>query len=112
MGKLIHLDEGKRWSLQAHDKKQESWFLADGQILMYFENSDGEMEEQEMQPNVGYTAQIGQRHRFKGGKGGGTVFEVSTPEAGTTYRLEDDYDRPDETEQRRQFRNENQTDAR
>ena len=29
------------------------------------------------------------------------VLEVSTPEIGTTYRLEDDYKRPDETEDQR-----------
>jgi len=28
--------------------------------------------------------------------------EVSTPEAGTTYRIEDDYKRPNETEELRQ----------
>ena len=112
MGKMIHLDEGKRWSLQVHDQKQESWFLADGQIICYFENADGVLEEFEMQRDVGYTAQLGQRHRFKGGKGGGTVFEVSTPEIGTTYRLEDDYNRPNETEELRQYRNENLSDAR
>ena len=27
------------------------------------------------------------------------IFEASTPELGTTHRLEDDYARPDETEQ-------------
>lgn len=111
MGKIIHLDEGKRWSLQIHDKKQESWFLTDGQIICHFENAQGELETFEMQPNVGYTAMLKQRHRFEGGKGGGTVFEVSTPEIGTTYRLEDDYNRPDETEELRSQRNENLSDT-
>jgi hypothetical protein len=31
-----------------------------------------------------------------------TVFEASTPEKGTTYRLEDDFARPDETDERRE----------
>jgi hypothetical protein len=29
------------------------------------------------------------------------IFEVSSPEKGVTYRLEDDYKRPDETEEMR-----------
>jgi len=30
MGKVIHIDCGKRLSLQTHDQKQESWFLIIG----------------------------------------------------------------------------------
>lgn len=29
-GKIIHINAGKRLSLQAHDKKQESWYLLQG----------------------------------------------------------------------------------
>jgi hypothetical protein len=31
------------------------------------------------------------------------IIEVSTPEQGTTWRLEDDYARPDETPQQRKI---------
>ena len=40
-----------------------------------------------------------------GGKGGGVFIEVSTPEDGNTFRLEDDYNRTTETEDSRQKRN-------
>ena len=49
------------------------------------------------QPGLGYSCSIGQRHRLVGVTDC-DVLEVSTPEIGTTFRLEDDYARPDETE--------------
>jgi mannose-6-phosphate isomerase-like protein (cupin superfamily) len=102
VGKLIHVDEGKRLSLQAHDAKTETWLLAEGKVTLLLEDQTGELQEIPMQPDTGYHCQPGQRHRLVGGSGGGSVFEVSSPETGTTFRLEDDYDRPDETEEARQ----------
>ena len=106
MMKILHVDEGKRLSLQSHDVKQESWTLAAGNAILLIENENGEMEEIDLKPGVGYTCKLGQKHRLKGGEGGGDVFEASTPEVGNTYRLEDDYARPTETEELRKKRNE------
>lgn len=100
-GKIIHINAGKRLSLQVHDKKQESYFLAGGKAGVMLENIKGEMERIELQPNQGMTVGIGQKHRLFGITDC-DIFEVSTPEIGTTYRLEDDYKRPDETETMRQ----------
>lgn len=105
MGKILHIDEGKRLSLQVHDKKQESWWLAGGQAVMQLENERGELEEINMEQGKGYNMALGQKHRLVGGTGGGDVFEVSTPEDGNTYHLEDDYARDTETEESRQERN-------
>ncbi len=105
MGKILHVNEGSRISLQAHDVKQESWYLTDGEILLIIEDANGEMQEVTMGPGVGYTCALGQKHRLKGGVGGGEVFEVSTPELGNTYRIEDDYNRATETEEDREKRN-------
>ena len=111
MGKYLHMDEGKRVSLQVHEQKQESWILLEGKVSILVETPEGEMKEIQLSKDKGYTVGLGQKHRLVGGQGGGTVIEVSTPEIGTTYRLEDDYNRPDETEERREFRNENLKDA-
>ncbi len=100
-GKIIHITAGKRLSLQVHDKKQESYFLASGRGGVMLENSSGELEHIELQENQGLTVQIGQKHRLFGITDC-AIFEVSTPEIGTTYRLEDDYKRPDETEAMRE----------
>ena len=96
-GKIIHIDAEKRLSLQVHDKKQESYFLASGRGGVMLENTKGELEKIELQANQGLTVAIGQKHRLYGITDC-DIFEVSTPEIGTTYRLEDDYKRPDETE--------------
>lgn len=106
MGKVLHVNAGARLSLQVHDAKQESWFLMSGQAAVIWENSAGELIETELKPGVGYSTKVGQKHRLKGITDT-DILEVSTPEQGTTWRLEDDYARPDETpEQRKQERGE------
>lgn len=100
MGKLIHVNAGARLSLQVHDQKQESWFIIKGQGAVVWENADGTIIETELQPGVGYTTQIGQKHRLKGITDC-DIIEVSTPEAGTTWRLEDDYAREHQTPEER-----------
>jgi mannose-6-phosphate isomerase-like protein (cupin superfamily) len=99
-GKILHIDAGKRLSLQMHDEKQETQFLVSGRCMRIADNEKGDLVEIEMEPGKGYTIMKGQRHRLQGITDC-DVFEVSTPEIGTTYRLQDDYKRPDETEQMR-----------
>ena len=73
-----------------------------GKAAVIWENPNGELTQTELQAGHGYSTVIGQRHRLLG-LSDCDVLEVSTPEIGTTYRLEDDYSRPDETEQQRAF---------
>jgi mannose-6-phosphate isomerase-like protein (cupin superfamily) len=101
MGKVLHINEGTQSSLQVHDQKQESWFIIKGQGSVIWEDNTGHLVETELQPGVGYSTQVGQQHRLKGLQGGCDIIEVSTPERGTTWRLEDDYARPNETPQER-----------
>ena len=106
IGKVLHVNAGARLSLQVHDEKQESWFLLSGRAGVIWENNRGELIETELQPGVGYSTKIGQKHRLKG-LTDTDILEVSTPEAGTTWRLEDDFARPHETpEQRKKERGE------
>ena len=102
MGKILHINGGARLSLQVHDTKQESYWLLNGECNLLMENSLGEMETINMQKGVGYTTHVGQKHRHQAVTDCDVV-EVSTPEAGTTLRLEDDYKRPDETPQQRKI---------
>ena len=102
MLKNIHINEGAQLSLQIHDEKSESWVVVHGIAAVIWENNKGELVETELQPGVGYTTQVGQRHRLKGITDC-DIIEASTPEAGTTWRLEDDYARPDETPAQRQI---------
>jgi|SRR5579884_3802820 len=100
MGKILHIQAGKRLSLQIHDKKQETYWLLNGECDLVMENTKGELEIIHMQKGVGYTTQIGQKHRHQAVTDCDVV-EASTGEIGTTWRLEDDYHRPDETEELR-----------
>jgi mannose-6-phosphate isomerase len=100
--KLIHVHAGKRLSLQLHDTKVETQTLVAGRGVLVLEGSDGQLHEIDMQPGVGYQVAVGQRHRLCAAPDVDvTIFEASTPELGVTVRLEDDYARPDETEQLR-----------
>ena len=100
MGKLLHINEGARLSLQVHDEKSESWLLVAGKAAVIWEDAEGELIETELQTGQGYTTSLGQKHRLKG-LTDCDIVEVSTPELGTTWRLEDDYARPHETPDQR-----------
>ena len=102
LGKLLHINKGARLSLQIHDEKQESWFLMNGEAAVMWDNSNGELIQTELEKGAGYSTKIGQRHRLIG-LTDCDILEVSTPEAGTTWRLEDDYTRPHETPEQRQL---------
>lgn len=99
-GKLLHIRAGSRLSLQYHDQKLETQCLLHGRALLVVEDAAGALREVEMEPGKGYTIQPFQRHRLVG-IDDADIIEVSTPERGTTFRLEDDYTRPDETEELR-----------
>lgn len=100
MGKVLHINEGARLSLQIHDQKQESWFLIKGKAKVIWEDNNGKLTETVLSEGVGYSTSVGQKHRLVGITDC-DIIEVSTPELGTTWRLEDDYSRPDETEAQR-----------
>lgn len=98
--KLIHVEAGKRLSLQIHDKKVETQTLIDGKGFLVLESAEGELENVPLKPGVGYHIAIGQRHRLCADPDQDvTVFEASTPEIGTTWRLEDDHKRSHQTEE-------------
>jgi mannose-6-phosphate isomerase-like protein (cupin superfamily) len=99
-GKLLHINQGARLSLQYHDQKQESWWIINGRGKVIWEDQKGNLIETELEKGKGYTCSIGQRHRLAGITDC-DIIEVSTPEIGTTWRLEDDYRRPDETPEQR-----------
>ncbi len=95
-GKVLHINAGMRLSLQYHDEKTESQCLVSGRCLLIIEDADGVLHEVEMERGKGYTIRPFQRHRLVAIEDT-EVIEVSTPETGTTFRLEDDFARPHET---------------
>ena len=100
MGKLMHINANCRQSMQIHDAKQETYLVISGHAKVIWENNKGELIETELEKGKGYRTLVGQRHRLCGITDC-DIIEFSTPEMGTTWRLEDDYRRPDETPQQR-----------
>lgn len=100
MFKIMHVNAGHRMSLQIHDTKQETYLVIKGRAKLVWENDKGELIETELENEKGFSTLVGQKHRLCGITDCDIV-EASTPEAGTTWRLEDDYARPHETEDQR-----------
>jgi len=102
-GKIIHLDDEKRCSLQYHDKKEEAMTLISGEAYIIFEGKEGKLKKIKMEKNKGYFIKPFQQHRCQGIKNC-LIFEASTPEEGNTVRIQDDYSRGTETEEKRKMR--------
>lgn len=102
MGKILHVNAGETLSLQVHDQKQESYFMMSGRAVLEWQDNTGKMITTEMKAGLGYRTSVGQKHRIRG-IADCDVIEASTPEAGTTWRLEDKYARPDETPEQRKL---------
>ena len=97
-GKLLEIKAGRRLSLQYHDEKSETICLVSGRAVIWLENADGEIEHIEMEQGKGYVVVPGQKHRLEA-LADCLAVEVSDPEEGNTFRLADDFQRPDESEQ-------------
>jgi len=100
MAKIMHVNAGCRQSMQVHDAKTETYIMLSGRAAVLMENAKGEIVQVEIPTDKGLSTQVGQKHRIIAITDC-DVFEASTPEMGTTWRLEDDYARPDETPQQR-----------
>ena len=95
-GKLLHINAGKRLSLQYHDEKLETQCLVSGRAMLVVEDADGALQEILMEPGKGYTIVPFQLHRLVA-IDDAEIYEVSTAETGTTVRVDDDFERPNET---------------
>lgn len=96
-GKILKIKADHRLSLQYHDQKTETLTLIDGQATITLGPDQSKLTQTPMVINQEVTILPHTLHRLEA-KQDSTIFEVSTPEIGTTYRLEDDFHRPHETE--------------
>lgn len=97
VGKIAFTKAGKRWSFQYHDQKEETLCLLRGKAVLWLENDRGVVEKEPMIKMTGYHVKPLKKHRFCA-LDDCLSLEVSTQEKGNTVRLEDDYQRPTETE--------------
>ena len=92
VGKLLHIEPGQALSLQLHDRKDETFFVASGSIELVVEE-DGALTRRTLAQGDSYHVAPKTRHRMIAGDDGCDLFEVSTPELDDVVRLEDRYGR-------------------
>jgi len=61
--KLLLLEPGKRFSLQAHERRSELWRVIEGPVLLVLGNSEEELHDIEMRPGEVVRIRSGQLHR-------------------------------------------------
>ena len=92
VGKILHLDEGTRLSLQYHERKEETLLLQAGRALVTLGDAGEELQVREIGPGEVIHVPPGRRHRLQALTACDFV-EVSTTELEDVVRLADDYGR-------------------
>lgn len=96
--KILFILAGQKLSLQYHDQKTETLTLLTGNVNITTGPGKEQLTTSKMSSNFGYTINPNTIHRLEAIQDS-VIIEASTPEVGTTYRLEDEYNRPNETEE-------------
>jgi mannose-6-phosphate isomerase len=91
VGKLLHINQGHKLSLQYHRQKDETIHLQKGRVLLVVDEGTGLMEI-ELKPGQSYHVRPLTKHRMVA-LTDCDVLEVSTPELDDVVRLEDAYGR-------------------
>lgn len=92
VGKILHINQGHRLSLQYHRQKEETILISKGKMTLVYENDGGALEEITMLPGEAHHIAVGRKHRMIAVEDT-DVFEVSTPQLEDVVRLEDGYGR-------------------
>ena len=97
VGKILHVKPGEALSLQYHERKDETLYLAAGSVELQVEENGagagGELVSRWLQLGEAYHIPTLTRHRMVAGPDGCDLVEVSTPELDDVVRLEDRYGR-------------------
>ncbi len=91
-GKVLHVKEGCRLSLQYHVRKRETLLIISGRVRMTMGTPDGHIETFDVGPGAVFEVLPGQVHRIEALETSDLV-EVSTPDLDDVVRLSDDYGR-------------------
>ncbi len=92
--KIIEFKKGSRSSLQYHVKKHEHVYVDSGTLSVELEKDDGTMETVTFHPGDVIENRPGRKHRVTAVEDV-RLIEVSTPELDDVVRIEDDYNRLD-----------------
>ncbi len=92
VGKVLHIEAGRRLSLQYHEVKDETLLLLSGQLLLELGPVGGDLAPRELRPFEAVRIVPHTVHRMTAITDCDIV-EVSTPELQDVVRLADDYGR-------------------
>ncbi len=92
VGKILHLEAGRRLSLQYHEVKEETLLVLTGSLRVLLDDDDGSLTERICGPQDVIHVAPRRRHRFHAITDCDLV-EVSTTELDDVVRLSDDYGR-------------------
>ena len=92
VGKILHVNAGQALSLQYHEVKDETLYLAEGEVELVVEENGG-MVSRVLRGGDSYRIVPYTKHRMIAGENGCDIIEVSTPELDDVVRLEDRYGR-------------------
>ncbi len=92
VGKILHIKAGQKLSLQYHNEKEETIFVARGHIKFVFEPKKGELVEIDLREGEAHHIPPKHTHRMIAVLDS-DLFEVSTPQLQDVVRLEDSYGR-------------------
>lgn len=91
-GKILEIKKGHRYSLQYHEKKQETQYIYKGKVKLTYGTDQANLQEKIL--NTGDKIDVAPYtiHRLEALEDS-EVFEVSTPDLEDVVKLHDDYGR-------------------
>ena len=92
VGKILVIEAGRRLSLQRHQVKDESIYVAAGRLRLFLEDDEGTVCVEELGPGEFRRVATGRIHRYEA-IDRCELIEVSTPELDDVIRIEDDFGR-------------------
>jgi mannose-6-phosphate isomerase len=91
-GKILHVSQGHRLSLQFHELKDESCYLLTGRLLLIKGPTVDELTQQTIGPGQTWRNRPGEVHTIEALEDS-EILEVSTPHLDDVVRLQDRYGR-------------------
>ncbi len=91
-GKILEIKKGHRYSLQYHEKKEETQYVFSAKVKFTYGMDQEHLEEKILLPGEKINMETGMIHRAEALEDS-QIFEVSTPELDDVVKLHDDYGR-------------------
>ncbi len=91
--KVLHIDSGKRLSLQYHVQKEETVRVLSGKLMVISGRNKSQLETHILRAGETFHVEPGLIHRFCAHEGPVEILEVSTPHLGDVVRIDDDHGR-------------------